>query len=229
MANIGFWSVVAAFVLTAGSAFFPLDAPELAQAERLAWFGANRGSFILGWAIQIADMTAWCAIMFVLAWEIYAARPIRAVVSGMLVLVSFVAFIIPKFMAVWTIPQLADAISSGAVGSDIAEVFFLLLNPSIPFTLFTSFDYLGFWMYAIFALLVAEPLYRRSPQSVALKIAAVALVAFGLSFHGMMIGLFTGLLASSAIEIVIGLNYLMIFIAFGAAAFDFKRGMKSES
>jgi len=38
------------------------------------------------------------------------------------------AFIIPKFIAVWTIPLLADAIVSGAVGAELADSLLHLLN-----------------------------------------------------------------------------------------------------
>lgn len=53
----------------------------------------------------------------------------------MVVLVSVVAFIIPKFIAVWTIPLLAETISNSAVGADVADPFLRLLNVSLIFTL----------------------------------------------------------------------------------------------
>ena len=56
-------------------------------------------------------------------------------VVAMVVLVSVVAFIIPKFIAVWTIPLLAETISNSAVGADVADPFLRLLNVSLIFTL----------------------------------------------------------------------------------------------
>ena len=41
----------------------------------------------------------------------------------------------------------------------MAAVLLPLLNVSIPFSLYTSFDYLGFWLYALFAVLMMKPLY----------------------------------------------------------------------
>ena len=228
--RVGFWSVIAAFALAVMSAFFPLDAPggsSAAHADRIAWLSANSGVFITAWAIQIAWMAAWCGTMFVLAWKIAGERPIQAVVAAMVVLVSFVAFIIPKFMAIWTIPLLADAVSNGALGAAMADSLLLLLNVSIPFSLYTSFDYLGFWMYAIFALLVARPLYHQAQQSVSAKITAFALGAFGILFHCMMVGVFIDSSAVEYLEGIVGLCYLFIFLAFGAAAFNFKRAMSS--
>jgi hypothetical protein len=58
------------------------------------------------------------------------------------------AFVIPKFMAVWTIPLLAEAADSGGAGAAMAATLLPLLNVSIPFSLYTSFDYLGFWLYS---------------------------------------------------------------------------------
>jgi hypothetical protein len=56
----------------------------------------------------------------------------------MVVLMSAVAFIIPKFIAVWTIPLLADTITADGVDVEMADALLLLLNVSIPFSLFTS-------------------------------------------------------------------------------------------
>ena len=131
-------------------------------------------------------------------------------------------------MAIWTIPQLADAISNGGLGSETANSLLLLLNQSVPFTLYTSFDYLGFWMYAVFSLLVARPLYQQSQQSVSMKITAVALGTFGILLHCMMVGVFVGIISSNDIHVYVFPFFLIIFLAFGAAAFNFKSAMSSE-
>ena len=170
--RLGFWSVIAAYALAVLSAFFPLDAPGGAaaeHAERAAWLGAHGGLFIIAWLIQIAWMSAWTGTMFVLCWMIGASNPLRAIVAAMVVLVSFVAFIIPKFMAVWTIPQLGDAIVNNAQGAEMADALLLILNVSIPFSLYTSFDALGFWMYAVFSLLIAGPLYQEAANTKSIK------------------------------------------------------------
>jgi len=230
--KVRFWSVIAAFTLAIISLFFPLDAPggySVTHADRIAWLSVNSGAFITAWAIQIAWMTAWCITMFVLAWKIRGGHPIQAMFAALVVLVSFMAFIIPKFMAIWTIPQLADAVSNGGLGSEIANSLLLLLNQSVPFTLYTSFDYLGFWMYAVFSLLVARPLYQQSQQSVSMKITAVALGTFGILLHCMMVGVFVDVITSKDIHAFVDPFFLIIFLAFGAAAFNFKTSMSSEA
>jgi hypothetical protein len=115
----------------------------------------------------------------------------------MVVLLSVVAFIITKFIAVWTIPQLAQIISSGATGTELADPLLSLLNVSIPFSLYTSFDYLGFWLYAVFGLLVAGPLYGETMSS---KVAAVTAGVFGVLFHGLLAALLLGAVTSPDIE-----------------------------
>ncbi len=48
----------------------------------------------------------------------------------------------------------ADRMQWYASNVEIAEQLFQLLNPSLAYSLFTSFDYLGFWMYGVLGLLV---------------------------------------------------------------------------
>jgi hypothetical protein len=51
----------------------------------------------------------------------------------MVVLMSVMAFLVPKFSAVWTLPILADTITAGAVGADMADSLLLIMNVTIPF------------------------------------------------------------------------------------------------
>lgn len=223
--TVGFWAIIASITMAVLSGFFPLDAPggySASHADRIAWLSTNGGAFITAWVIQIVWMTAWTLTLFALAWKVADDRPLRALIAAMLVLVSFVAFIIPKFIAVWTIPVLASTVSAGAVGAEMADSLLLLLNVSIPFSLYTSFDYLGFWMYGIFSVLIARPLYLQAQQPVSMKIAAVSLGSFGVSFHGMMLGIFTNHISPQDLEVFVGVSFLLIFIAFIAAAFNFK-------
>jgi hypothetical protein len=144
---------------------------------------------------------------------------LRAILAAMVVLVSVVAFIIPKFMAVWTIPLLADTISTGAVGAELADPLLRLLNVSIPFSLYTSFDYLGFWLYAVFGLLVAIPLYG---ENISTRIAAVTIGLFGLIYHVLLIAILLGNIAAADIEsVLIGVSGLLM-IQIIAMIFSFR-------
>tara|TARA_B110000503_G_scaffold123245_1_gene188679 strand:- start:920 stop:1417 length:498 start_codon:yes stop_codon:yes gene_type:complete len=154
--------VVAHFLSVIPGVFLPLDVPGgygAEHADGVEWLNANQGVFILGWSNQIVAMLSLPGVFFGVAWPIGTKNPLRAILSAMVVLVYVVAFIIPKFIAVWTIPQLAAVVATGAVGANMADQLLVLLNVSIPFSLYTSFDYMGFGLYAVFGLLVAGPLY----------------------------------------------------------------------
>jgi len=225
--QFGFWSAIVATVTLIASLFIPLDVPAgytAEHAERVAWLSANRGTFIIGWINQIAAMLSLSGIFFAMCWKIANKNPLRAILAAMVVLVSVVAFIIPKFIAVWTIPLLADTISTGAVGAELADPLLRLLNVSIPFSLYTSFDYLGFWLYAVFGLLVAIPLYG---ENISTKIAALTAGLFGLIYHGLLVALLFGAIVATDIEpwflSVSGL--LMILVI--AMIFSFRSATKS--
>ena len=149
-----------------------------------------------------------------------------AIIAAMVVFTSFVAFIIPKFIAIWTIPLLAQTISTGAVGTDLADPLLRLLNVSVPFSLFTSFDYLGFWLYAVFGLLVAGPLYGENASA---KIAAVTIGLFGLVYHGLLAALLLGAITPPDIESsFLGASGLLLIVVV-AMIVSFRRGMVAPS
>lgn len=194
-----FWSAVAVVGTLVPAAFFPLDAPggyDAKHADRVAWLAANSGAFITAWVVQIVSMLALSGVFAGVAWVISGKHPLRAIVAATVTLISIVAFIVPKFIAVWTMPLLASAISAGAVGSEMAAQLLPMLNVSVPFSLFTAFDYLGFWLYAVFALLVARPLLQ-FPLSA--KIAGYTLGAFGILYHGVVIAVWAGVIGQADI------------------------------
>ena len=167
------------------------------HADRVAWLNANREIFIAGWVNQIVAMLSFSGVFFAIAWRIVGDSPLRAILAAMVVLMSVVVFFIPKFIAVWTIPLLADTIASGAAGADLADPLLRLLNVSVPFSLYTSFDYLGFWLYSVFALLVAAPLYG---EALSLKISSISLGVFGVIYQLMLLALWGGQIAPVHIE-----------------------------
>jgi hypothetical protein len=227
ISRLGFWSAIVAIATGVVAMFLPLDAPggyTAEHADRVVWLSANRGPFIAGWINQIVAMLSLSGVFFGVAWQVAGKKPLRAIVAAMVVLMSVMAFIIPKFMAVWTIPILADTISTGAVGAELAEPLLRLLNVSIPFSLYTSFDYLGFWLYAVFGLLVAGPLYG---QAMSAKIAAVALGVFGIVYHGMLVALLVGVIAPVDINTYFLGPAMLLLILILAMIFNFKAALAS--
>ena len=215
----GFWAVIV-FVITAVlSMFLPLDIANgyaATHADRVQWLQHNRGLFIAGWVNQIFSMFSLSGALAAAAWVAAVNNALRAILGVFFVAMATMAFAIPKFMAIWTIPMLADAAASGSPGSAIAHSLLPLLNVSVPFSLYTSFDYLGFWLYAVFALLVAGPLYG---DTLTAKVAAVSLGGFALLYHGCLLMLLMGGIDPKDIETYfIGTTLLLLvhLVAVGA-------------
>ncbi len=226
--RLGFWSVVIAIMTGVISAFLPLDAPgdyNAEHADRVAWLSANGEAFIAAWVNQIAAMLSLSGAFFAITWRVSANNPLRAILAGMTVLMSVMAFIIPKFTAVWTIPLLADTIVTGAMGAEMADSLLLLLNVSIPFSLYTSFDYLGFWLYSVFALLVAGPLYGQEKST---KIAAVCFGVFGILYQITLVALFVGAITAVDINVYFLSPSVLLIVALVAMVFNFKAAMTSS-
>ncbi len=217
-----FWSAAVALVTGVVQFFLPLDAPggyEATVSERVAWLTANSGPFMIGWINQIVAMLALSGIFAGIAWQIAGTHPLRAILAATLVAISVVAFLIPKYIAVWTIPMLAEAIATGSAASDMAQSLLPILNVSIPFSLYTSFDYLGFWLYSLFALLVARPLIQFSLSA---KIAGITLGVFGILYNGVVIAILAGVIERTQIEAYIMSVAGLLLIVTVAALFLFK-------
>ena len=198
--RLGLWSVLVVILTALMSLFFPLDIAEGYQAEhvdRLVWLVANREDFIAAWINQIVAMLSLSLVFLSTAWRVREANPLLAVFAAITVALSIMAFIIPKFIAVWTIPMLAETASSNAASSEMADTLLQLLNVSVPFSLYTSFDYLGFWLYSVFALLVAIPLFGPTLSS---KVASVSAGLFGILYHAQLIALWMGKISVADVE-----------------------------
>ena len=226
--KLGFWSVITTVIVAVVSGFLPLDTPGgfgADHADRVAWLTANRGAFILGWANQIVFMLSSSGVFFCIAWQVSRNNPLRGIIAAVVVAMSVMAFIIPKFIAVWTIPMLADTVSAGGTGAQMADVLLLILNVSVPYSLYTSLDYLGFWLYAVFALLAAGPLYG---PTLSAKISAVCLGAFGIIYHGIFLALLLGNIDPVDIEYSVSAPSVLLIIAIVAMSFNFKSAMESR-
>ena len=226
--RLGFWSIIIAIMTAVISAFLPLDAPggySAEHADRVAWLSANGGTFIVAWVNQIVLMLSFSGLFFAIAWKVAGNSPLRAILAAMVVLMSVVAFIIPKFIAVWTIPVLADTITAGAVGAEMADSLLPLLNVYIPFSLFTSFDYLGFWLYSVFALLVAGPLYGQTKTA---KISAVCLGLYGVIYQLVLVVFLLGEIAPKNVEVYFTSPSLPLLVVLVAMLINFKAAMASQ-
>lgn len=221
-----FWSAVLLIVAGVLSMFFPLDAPEGPFADRMIWFSSNVGAFAMGWVVQMIAMLTLSVVFAATAWQVRESHPLSAFVAGIAVLIATVAFIIVKFIAIWSIPQMVDASTTVTANAAVAEQLFQLLNPSLSFSLFTSFDYLGFWMYGVSGLLIARPLFRLTLSA---KISAVGLGVFGLLYHLLLIGVMFGSVSTAEIGPYAESMGILLLIPVVSMAVYFKRQMKEAS
>lgn len=209
--TFGFWSAIVVVVTMVISVLLPLDVPNGYDAEhtdRVTWLVAHRDLFILGWINQIVAMFSLSAVLGCVAWLAAPRNQLLALLAAFMVALSVMAFIIPKFIAIWTIPLLADAVSGNVAGSEMADTLLLLLNVSIPFSLYTSFDYLGFWLYSLFALLVAGPLYN---DTLASRVASVTLGLFGVIYQILLTCLLIGAIEAAEIgTYFLGVSLLLV-------------------
>ncbi len=222
----GFWSAIILLLAGVLSSFFPLDAPEGPFAERMIWFSSNVGTFVMGWVVQMIAMLTLAGVFAGTAWQVRKSNPVCAFVAGTALLISVVAFIIPKFIAIWSMPQMVVASSTVSADVAVAEQLFQLLNPSLSFSLFTSFDYLGFWMYGVFGLLVARPLFRLTLSA---KIAAVGFGLYGLLYHILFAGVMTGSVVTADIGTYAESIGALLLIPVISMAVYFKMQMKEAS
>lgn len=216
--QLGFRAVIISLITALISMFFPLDVPngyEVEHADRLVWLVANREDFIVAWINQILAMLSLSLVFLSTAWRVREVNPLLAIFSAITVTLSIMAFIIPKFIAVWTIPMLAETASSNSVNSEMADTLLQLLNVSAPFSLYTSFDFLGFWLYSVFALLVAMPLFGSTLLS---KVASVSAGLFGILYHIQLIALWMGEISAADVEAsFLGVASLLLIVIIAMA------------
>ena len=226
--RFGLWMAVITIVSGVVAMFLPLDAPggfAATHADRVSWLSSNNGLFITAWFNQIVAMVALSSVFFCAAWSVARTHALRAILAGLVVAMSVMAFIIPKFIAVWTLPMLANTVAAGEHGADMADTLLLLLNVSVPFSLYTAFDYLGFWLYSVFALLVAGPLYGASMSS---KAAALSLGLFGLIYQLLLVALWLGGISPEEVEGYFLGSTMLLLIHVIAMLLECKKAMSAS-
>ena len=212
VSRFGFWCSLICIVTAIVAAFLPLDVPEgysATHTERLQWLTENRDAFVAAWVNQIVAMFSLSGLFLALCWRGRLKGPLSALLAAGAVAMATMAFVIPKFMAVWTIPLLANAEATGGTGAAMAAVLLPLLNVSVPFSLYTSFDYMGFWLYALFAVLTMRSLYGSEMLS---KVTAILVGLFGVGFHVALACLLLGVIQAPDIEISFGLSFIPLLL-----------------
>jgi hypothetical protein len=228
VSGFGFWCALLCIVTAVIAILLPLDVPDgfsATHAKRLQWLTENRDAFVAGWVNQIVAMLSLSGLFWALCWRGRINGRLSALLAAVAVAMATMAFVIPKFMAIWTIPLLANAEATGSTGATMAAVLLPLLNVSIPFSLYTSFDYLGFWLYALFAVLMMKPLYGSDWSS---KFIAILVGLFGIGFHAAFACLLLGVIQAPDIEISFGLAFIPLLLLMPIIAVTFWRDIKQS-
>ena len=226
ISKIAFQSAIVLVLTGVLMLFFPLDAPAAPFADRMLWYSVNVNAYVMGWVLQMIAMLTLSALFAAIAWQTRKSHLLSTFGAGTALLISIMAFIIPKFIAIWSIPQIVVASSTVTPNVAVAEQLFQLLTPSLSFSLFTSFDYLGFWMYGVFGLLLARPLFRLTLSA---KIAAVSLGLFGLLYHLLLVGVMFGSIASTNIGLYAESIGILLLIPVLSMAVYFRNQLKEAS
>ena len=228
VSRFGLWCSLICIVTAIVAAFLPLDVPEgysATHGERLQWLTENRDAFVAAWVNQIVAMLSLSGLFWALCWRGRINGRLSALLAAVAVAMATMAFVIPKFMAIWTIPLLANAEATGGTGAEMAAVLLPLLNVSIPFSLYTSFDYMGFWLYALFAVLMMRPLYDSDGSS---KVIAILVGLFGVGFHVALACLLLGVIQAPDIESSFGLSFIPLLVLILILPVTFWRDLKEE-
>ena len=208
------------FLVTAAISFaLPLEAPDPTQSAAELWLNTEAGGYLFGWLNQLILMFA-CSVIFLAAGLlIYSSAPLRAGAVWVFTLISTIAFLTSKFLSLWAVPLTAKAIAAESAVAGSAQSILVTLGPSEAFGLVPSIDYLGFWLYGLIGLLLFRPLFR---QSLSAKIAAVALLFYGILFHLIYVALMIDLMGQSDVACVVFLIGLLVLIAAIALLFRFR-------
>ena len=213
-------SAIILFVFTVVSMFGVYDAPAGSTgAEKVAWLNENNGAFVLSWVTQIVQVFTLTAVFAAICWRVYSVNPLAAVSGGILLMLGTMAILITKGTELWVVPLAAQDL---AAGSQEPGLTLLSINSqSYPYSLTTYFDYLGLWLWSLFGLLIARPLFQFSTSA---KVAAVSLGLFGIIYP-----IFYGFLVTGVIPLEDITDYSTFMLLAWVAAFAMGIYCRGES
>ncbi len=209
-------SAIILFVFTVVSMFGVYDAPAGSTgAEKVAWLSENNGAFVLSWVTQIVQVFTLTAIFAAACWKAFSVNPLAAVSGGIVLMLGTMAILITKGTELWILPLAAQDLAAGSASQEPGLTLLSINSQSYPYSLTTYFDYLGLWLWSLFGLLVARPLFQFSTSA---KVAAISLGLFGVIYP-----VFYGFLITGVIPLKDITNYstFMLLAWVGAFAIGF--------
>ena len=215
-------SAIVLFVFTAVSMFGVYDAPAgSTAAEKVAWLNENNGAFVLSWVTQIVQVFTLATVFAAICWKVYRVNPLAAVSGGIVLMLGTMAILITKGTELWIVPLAAQDLAAGSSGQEPGLTLLSINSQSYPYSLTTYFDYLGLWLWSMFGLLVARPLFQFSTSA---KVAAVSLGLFGIIYP-----IFYGFLVTGVIPLSEITNYSTFMLLAWVGAFAMGIYCRGES
>ena len=144
-------------------------------------------------------------------WKVFSVNPLAAVSGGIVLMLGTMAILITKGTELWIVPLAAQDLAAGSSGQEPGLTLLSINSQSYPYSLTTYFDYLGLWLWSLFGLLVARPLFRLSTSA---KVAAVSLGLYGIIYP-----FFYGFLVTGVIPLEDITNYSTFMLLAWVAAF----------
>ena len=205
-------SAIVLFLFTAVSMFGVYDAPAGSTAdEKVAWLNENNGAFVLSWVTQIVQVFTLATVFAAICWKVFSVNPLAAVSGGIVLMLGTMAILITKGTELWIVPLAAQDLAAGSSGQEPGHTLLSINSQSYLYSLTVYFDYLGLWLWSLFGLLVARPLFRFSTSA---KVAAISLGLFGIIYP-----VFYGFVVTGAIPQEEIMNYSTFMLLAWVGAF----------
>ena len=215
-------SAIVLFIFTAVSMFGVYDAPAGSTAdEKVAWLNENNGAFVLSWVTQIVQVFTLATVFAAICWKVFSVNPLAAVSGGIVLMLGTMAILITKGTELWIVPLAAQDLAAGSSGQEPGHTLLSINSQSYLYSLTTYFDYLGLWLWSLFGLLVARPLFRFSTSA---KVAAISLGLFGIIYP-----VFYGFVVTGAIPQEEIMNYSTFMLLAWVGAFAMGIYCRGES
>ena len=215
-------SAIVLFVFTAVSMFGVYDAPAGSSvAEKVAWLNSNIGAFVLSWVTQIVQVFTLTTIFAAACWKVFRDNPLAAVSGGIILMLGTMAILITKGTELWVVPLAAQDLAVGSSGREPGLTLLSINSQAYPYSLTTYFDYLGLWLWSLFGLLVARPLFRFSTSA---KVAAISL-----GLYDVIYPVFYGFLVAGVIPLKDITEYSTFMLLAWVAAFAMGFYCRGES
>ena len=138
-----------------------------------------------------------------------------------MLLLGTMAIVITKGTELWVVPLAAQDLAAGSSNQEPGLTLLSITSQSYPYSLTLYYDYLGLWLWSLFGLLVARPLFQLSTSA---KVAAVSLGIYGIIYP-----IFYGFLVTGAIPQAEIMDYSSFMLLAWVGAFAMGIYCRGES